>query len=867
MDLSLFESRRSPYYILAPDFRHSSAGIRNLHYLCHVLNEMGYEAYLAGASVTSDFLRTPLLDESTIERHFRSGRLPIAVYPEIISGNPLHIPVVARWLLNVPGALGGDVFFKKNDLIFYHLPWCLPEGLEGHSLYIPSTDTRLFNNENNPMDSKRSGFCRYANKYLAFGGKIKPEHEPYQSLGHETPLTPEEIASILRRSEALYCYERSAIIQEAVACGCPVINVASEYWDIQPYEVCEPGIEIDNGPTSLAKARAEITDSAQFLRDNQAAALEQIRDFAELTQAHAQNILRAANKPASVNSQLDCWLLDAAERMRHLDDFRNSRAALSANSGVNKIPTTDRESEYAQWCLKHQLQESDLRYFQEHVGKLWKKQPLFEFILILRPGQEALLADTIDSLAAQFYDGWRLSIFARAPSPDPEFSAESAKVRWIQTEGENAVADAVNQRIAQSPANWFGFFECGTQFPQQLLLICGDYIATRPKWQLIYTDDDTINAEELRQAPRFKPDCNPDLLRATDYIGSFLAEKNALLAAGGYPHHPGGERYDLVLRLLDSQGEDSIGHIPDVLGHIPHSVTPAAENEAALRALQAHFDRLLLRAEILPGFVAGQTRRIVYQHETQPKVSIVIPTRNRLDLLGECLGNLLSYTAYPNWELLIVDNGSDNPDVATYYQALRDGLPGRTEIIDYPGDFNFAAMNNRAAQAVSGDYLLLLNNDTLALHDDWLDVMMSHAQRPEIGIVGARLIAPGGRSLQHAGMVLGMHGTAGSAFEGLSVEETGDMLRAQVEQNVSAVSGACMLVRKSLYLAVDGMDENTFGIANGDVDLCLKIRRQGYRALWTPHATLLHHGAATLATADEESQKERAPCCKTQPTN
>ena len=858
MELSLFETRRSPYYILAPDFRHSSAGVRNLHYLCHVLNELGFEAYVSGASVVSDFLRTPILDEATIERHFRSGRMPIAVYPEIVSGNPLHVPVVARWLLNKPGALGGDVVFGRNDLIFHHLPWCLPDGLDGYPLYVPSVDTRIFNNENNPLDSKRSGFCRYANKYLAWGGKIKPEHESFQSLGHEVPLTPEEIATILRRSEALYCYERSAIIQEAVACGCPVLNVPSGYWDIQSDEVLEGGMEIDAGPASLEKAKSEIGDSAQSLRDNQNQAIWQIQEFGRHTQEHAKKIREIPFSLSSRSSLIDYWLLGPAERLDHFDRFRSQRQA-TARSAATVVTQPEVSSEYNAWHARRALREIDARYFQEHVSSLWKRHPFFEFIVVLSPGQEPLLADTLDSLMAQYFDGWRLSVFAGYPSPDPEFVSETSKVCWVDV-SQGALIDAVNRKILHSTATWFGLFACGVSFSPQALLVCGDYISIHPEWRLIYTDDDTVEEDGSLTTPKFKPDFNPDLLRSTDYVGGFFIERKALIGAGGYVKNPGGERYDVLLRAFDSQEKGAIGHIADVLCHVPGSIISYASEEAAIQSLKNHFDRRRTPVEVLPGLVEGLTRRVRYQPAAWPKVSIIIPYRNQLDSLGECIESLLSRTRYPDWELLIVDNASDDPDIQAYFRALEDGMPGRVRVLEFPGEYNYAAMNNLAAREACGEYLLLLSSETLAMHEDWLQSMMRHGQREEIGVVGARLVSGDGKTIRHAGMVLGMHGTAGAVFaDEFSVDQPAYMLRTHTDQNYSAVSGACLLVRKSLYAAAGGMNEQDFPIGFGDVDLCLKIGRLGYRVLWTPYATLAFNGAPDLVAADAVVHERRLP--------
>ena len=479
---------------------------------------------------------------------------------------------------------------------------------------------------------------------------------------------------------------------------------------------------------------------------------------------------------------------------------------------------------------------------RERVEKLWRKRPLFEILLILKPSHESLLADSIDSLAQQAYTGWRLCIFAQGASPEPEFSTEGGPVRWIQCAREE-IDERINTRLIESPADWFGIFECGAQWSPGALLMLGDYIAIRPQWALIYADDDCIAANGRLHSPRFKPDLNLEFLRSTDYIGGFFVEKRAMIAAGGFSM----EAYDLLLRVIDVSGEAAIGHIPEVLVHFPEFASARASDEGATEALRRHFARREIPVSIQPGLVADETRRVVYLHEDKPKVSIIVPTKNRLDLLGPCIETLLEKTFYPNWELLIVDNDSDDPNVHAYYDRLRELVPDRVRIVPVPGGFDFSAMNNRAAREARGDYLLLLNNDTECIHGEWLDAMMGHAQRADVGLVGARLLFPETLRLQHAGMVLGMgDGTAANhVFCSHPHDVPSYMNRSFVDQEYSAVTGACILIRASIFHEVAGLDPY-FKIQHQDVDLCLKVGKLGYRVIWTPFATLFHHGSASL---------------------
>ncbi|MDR1936621.1 MAG: glycosyltransferase, partial [Candidatus Accumulibacter sp.] len=472
---------------------------------------------------------------------------------------------------------------------------------------------------------------------------------------------------------------------------------------------------------------------------------------------------------------------------------------------------------------------------------------LFEFCLVLKPGTEALLADSIDALKQQYYDGWRLSIFARTPSPKKEYTGESGKVRWMQIPEHATAKDFIDTHLIDTPAHWVGFFECGMIFEPQLLLSLSDYLAIHPEWRLVYTDEDTLDENGVPRSPSFKPDFNLELLRSTDYIGSVFVDRHALLAAGGYSKVSDAEHFDLALRIADASGDLAIGHIPDVLIHVPPAARVRATEGGAAQALREHLARRGVAGDVFQGLAEGVTRRILYQHPGTPRVSIIVPTRNRLELLQPCVESLFQQTRYPQWELLLVDNGSDDPDVLAYYGTLRAQHGESVRVLNYPaGPFNYSAMNNRAAREARGDYLLLLNNDTECIHDDWLDALMGHAQRPEVGVVGARLLFPDSLKIQHAGVVLGMNGTAGHVFIGsLAHDEPGYLNRAQADQEYSAVTGACLLIRKSVFDEIGGLDEETFRVNFNDIDLCLKVRQRGYRVVWTPFATLLHHGSAT----------------------
>lgn len=536
-----------------------------------------------------------------------------------------------------------------------------------------------------------------------------------------------------------------------------------------------------------------------------------------------------------------------------------------------EVPDVDVERrEYATWRSKRSLQEIDAQLFAEHMMLKWKQRPLFEIVLVLQEGEEALLADTLDSLGTQFYPEWRLTVIAAQPAPDQAFN-EVAQLRWIQTVSDSDRAMAVNGLSSRSDTHWLWFIPAGAQLEPHTLVRFGDYVNLRPEWAAIYVDDDRANAVGEFDEPRFKPHFNLDLLRSMDYTGPCLLRADALAAAGGYQMAEGAENYDMVLRMLDQHGENAIGHIEDVLLHLPSHWAGAGETSAR-QAVAWHLERAGVSGDVVEGF-APDTHRVVYHRASDPLVTIIIPNRDKLEFLQPCVETLLEKTSYTNYELLIVDNQSTDPDVLDYYAELKRRHPGGIRVLPYDAEFNFAAMNNLAAQDAQGEYLLLLNNDTQIVQAEWLERMLSYGQREDVGIVGARLVFPESGRIQHAGILLGISGLADHPFyDSVTLSDPGYMNRAQVDQEYSAVTAACLLVRKSDYEAVGGMDEEKFQVFYNDVDLCLKVGSAGKRIVWTPYATVVHHGSTSLkgetvdlmklALSKERTKREREAMLK-----
>jgi len=504
----------------------------------------------------------------------------------------------------------------------------------------------------------------------------------------------------------------------------------------------------------------------------------------------------------------------------------------------------------------------------ERVGQ-WPFVPAFALGMSLPAGSEARLALTLRSLREQTAGNWTLQVVAESEMPQ-QLAAEH-RLAWYRSLGGRT--EWLNRRLISSEAHWVALIDAGDQLAAHTLFSVADAFFRHPEWRALYSDEDRIDLQDLRSAPHFKPDFNLDLMRSLPYVGGLLALRRELFdELGGLDARwDGAEEYDLALRVAERTGATGFGHIADILYHrltiSGRSRRPVADICADLpKIVQAHLDRSGIVATAQPG-VLTHTCRVQYRHAgPDPLVSIIVPTKNQLSLLKRCVETVLQITEYQNYELIIVDNGSDENDAREYLQRIEDKgdeIGSRIRVVRHPGGFNFAAMNNRTVrEAAHGEYICLLNNDAAPLEGAWLTEMMALARRPDVGVVGAKLFYPDGR-LQHGGVILGVGW--GSPADHPHIGEPGNTFgywgRMQVVQDLSAVTAACLLSPRTVYEQVGGLDEETFAVAYNDVDYCLKVREAGRLVVWTPFARLLHEANASLRsevkgkTVDEKNAR------------
>lgn len=483
--------------------------------------------------------------------------------------------------------------------------------------------------------------------------------------------------------------------------------------------------------------------------------------------------------------------------------------------------------------------------------------------VVFAPSSSALdpLASAVDSLRAQIYPHWQLSVCVeRGDDAVPRFLDEASRSDPRVLASHRAETRerwrALQTALERTTGDWVVFLRDGDRLDAEALGEIVLQLSAEPEADVLYSDEDSLDASGGRFEPRFKPDWSPDLLLAQPYLGGLLAVRRRLVdEVGGFrPGFDDAELYDLALRATERARQ--VTHLPKILCHgLAPEISNGAGSSSATCARAAIADALLRRGEeatVEDGDVPG-TFRVRRAIRSMPRVSIIIPFRDEPDLLAHCLQSIHRLAGYEHWEALLVDNQSWQPE--THALLARLASDSRCRVLRYDEPFNWSGINNWAVEQSGGDLLLFLNNDTEACREGWLTAMIEHAQRPEVGAVGARLLYPNGL-VQHAGVILGLHGVADHAFRFLPADSPGHLALARSIRNCSAVTGACMMVRRGVFADVRGFDE-TFGVAFNDIDFCLRLRERGYLIVYTPFAELIHFESASRGVADEVTEGSR----------
>ena len=531
----------------------------------------------------------------------------------------------------------------------------------------------------------------------------------------------------------------------------------------------------------------------------------------------------------------------------------------------SKIQKTDRPVEYKQW-IKHNFPSKE--ELEKQKQEKFDKEPLISIVVPLYKTKEKFLDALVDSVKSQTYSNWELCLSDGSGKPSPiagkleSMAKADSRIRIIKADEQRRIVPNTNRAIAEATGDYIAFADHDDVLAPDALYEVVKAVNQCDEPELIYSDEDKINeAGNKYFEPHMKPDYNPDLLRTVNYICHLCVLKRELLEKIGYlkEEFEGAQDYDLVLRATENTKK--ICHIPKVLYHWRSHSDSTAENpeskkyafEAGRRAIQAHYDRLGIRAEVIDGEWDG-LYRTRYIRAYDPLVSIIIPNKDHTDDLDRCIKSICDHSTYKNYEIIIVENNSEDKKTFEYYKKL-EVENHKVKVVYYDGKFNYSRINNFGEKHANGEYLLLLNNDTSMINDDCIEELLGYCMRDDVGIVGARLYYEDD-TIQHAGVVVGFGGIAGHCFINQKRGSTGYCHRIICAQDYSAVTAACMMVDRKVYNEVGGLTEE-LEVAFNDVDFCLKVRKAGYLVVYNPYAELYHYESKSRGYEDTPEKISR----------
>ncbi|ENZ7643141.1 glycosyltransferase [Escherichia coli] len=497
--------------------------------------------------------------------------------------------------------------------------------------------------------------------------------------------------------------------------------------------------------------------------------------------------------------------------------------------------------------------------------------PVISIVIPVYNPAEIYLRACLDSVLAQSYPHWELCIADdRSPKEHVqrvlrEYEAKDSRIKVVYRKHNGHISAASNSALEIAKGDFVALLDHDDVLPEHAMLFMAQAICEQPHTQILYSDEDKINARGERFDPHFKSDWNPDLFFSQNYVSHLGVYRRSLLQQiGGFRLGvEGSQDQDLLLRCLPHVAAEQIVHIPRVLYHwrtIEGSTALASgeksyTTEVGIKALRDYFSKQQPEVTVEAGLVPN-TYRVRYPiSEPAPLVSLLIPTRDRRALTETAVRSIVDCSTYTHFEILILDNGSVEQETLDFFAQIQQE-DSRVRVLRYDHPFNYSAINNFGVRHAKGAIIGLVNNDIEVINPDWLTEMVSHCMRPEIGCVGAKLYYSND-TIQHGGVILGIGGVAGHSHKQYPRHHPGYFSRLLLTQNLSAVTAACLLIRKNIYEEVAGLDEENLHVAFNDVDFCLKVREAGYRNLWTPYAELYHYESISRGAEDSPEKLAR----------
>lgn len=530
---------------------------------------------------------------------------------------------------------------------------------------------------------------------------------------------------------------------------------------------------------------------------------------------------------------------------------------------TNKVEKGDIRPPYEVWMQFNDPTQEEL---EEQRKTKFKLEPKMSVIVPMYNTPVNFFSELVDYMTNQTYGNWELCLADGSPEKSEEIEEICKKDSRIKYNflGENlGISGNTNEALKMATGDYISLLDHDDLLPVNCLYEVVKAINEDPDVEFIYTDEDKITTmDKPRFDPYFKPDFAIDTLRANNYICHFSTFRKDLMdKLGGFrDKYNGAQDYDIIIRMAETTNK--IKHIPKILYHWRvHELSTAKPGatakpyafEAGIKVLEDHLKRVGLEGKVNHGVTLG-SYKITYKIKENPKVSILIPNKDYVSTLEACLKSIEKLTTYKNYEIIVIENNSTEPETFEYYKKI-DGK-NKTRVVYYPGkEFNYSAIINFGVRNATGDYIIQLNNDIEVMTKDWIEEMLMFAQREDVGAVGVELFYPD-KTIQHAGIIIGIGGVAGHVFRNLPMNTHGYFSKDSTIQNLSAVTAACIMTKKSIYEEVGYMDEG-FKVAFNDVDFCLKIRELNKLIVYNPYAKLWHYESKSRGYEDTQEKRER----------
>ena len=522
------------------------------------------------------------------------------------------------------------------------------------------------------------------------------------------------------------------------------------------------------------------------------------------------------------------------------------------------------EVPYGPWYEAYIPDEKELERQRNYK---FREKPLISVVVPAFRTPEKFLRQMLDSMQAQTYGNWELCIANGSPEDSRmqavlrEYAQKDPRIRYKNLKENLGIAENTNEAFSMAAGEYVGLMDHDDLLAPNALFEIVSVLEKNQQTDAVYTDEDKVTTDLSEHfQPHLKPDFNLDLLRSNNYICHFFVVRRSIVEqAGGFRREfDGAQDYDFIFRCVERARH--VAHVPEILYHWRTHKASTADNpaskmyafEAGKRAIEAHLERTGTKGTVSHTKDLG-FYRVEYPVQGEPLVSIIIPNKDEKEALQACLESIREKTTYKNYEILIIENNSTSDEIFKYYKEL--SKDPQIRLLRWKKEFNYSAINNFGVRHAKGEYILFLNNDVTIITPQWIEEMLGTCQRKEVGAVGVKLLYPD-HTIQHAGCVIGIGGIAGHMFVDMPAERTGYLHKASLLQDMSAVTAACMLIKKEVFEQVGGFTEK-LAVAFNDVDLCLKVNKTGHLVVYNPYVQLYHMESKTRGAEDNKQKVRR----------